>query len=84
VKDVNDQDWTGTLGQKGKPLTDPVPGCFVFFGAPPYVHMGVMGYRRHVIGFGYQAGPERNTLAALVAFFAANGHPGHAFRDITK
>jgi hypothetical protein len=84
VKDVNDQDWTGTLGTKGKLIEKPVPGCFVFFGAPPYVHMGVMGTGRHVIAFGDQAGPGRNTLDANLAYFAQQGHPGHAFRDITR
>jgi hypothetical protein len=84
VEDVTDTDWTGTLGKKGKLIEKPVPGCFVFFGAPPYVHMGVMGRNGYVLGFGEQAGPDRNTLAALLAYFAKAGHPGHAFRDITR
>jgi hypothetical protein len=84
VKDVTDQDWTGTLGNKGKPLQEPVVGCYVLFGEPPYVHMGVMGYKRHVLGFGTQDGPDRNTLAVLLAYFNGIGHPGHAFRDITR
>jgi hypothetical protein len=37
----------------------------------------------HVIGFGDQAGPEENTLAAMLMGFAAEGHPGHVFRDLT-
>jgi len=43
-----------------------------------------MGRNRHVIGFGSQSGPDRNTLAALIAYFAGHGHIGHAFRDITR
>jgi hypothetical protein len=84
VEGVTDTDWTGTLGQKGVRLADPVPGCAVFFGTPPYVHMGIMGKRGHVLGFGTQTGPDRNTLAALIAYFAGHGHPGYAFRDLTR
>jgi hypothetical protein len=86
VSGVTDTDWTGTLAKKGRPVqaADVKPGHVVFFGAPPYVHMGVMGRRRHVLGFGSQSGPDRNTLAALLAYFAGTGHPGHAFRDLTR
>jgi len=84
VAGVTNTDYTGTLGKKGVQLAQPVPGCFVFFGTPPYVHMGVMGKDRHVIGFGDQAAPERNTLAALIDYFHRAGHPGHAFRDLTR
>jgi hypothetical protein len=86
VAKVDNQDWTGTLAEKGAavPEAKVKPGHFVFFGAPPYVHMGVMGTRRHVVGFGSQAGPDRNTLATLVAYFAGIGHPGVAFRDVTR
>jgi len=86
VPSVDASDWTGTLGKKGVAVqeSDVKPGHYVFFGAPPYVHMGVMGRRRNVIGFGTQSGPDRNTLAALLAYFAGRGHPGHAFRDITR
>jgi hypothetical protein len=84
VQTVTDADWTGTLGKKGKLLGQPVTGCFVFFGAPPYVHMGVMGRGRNVLGFGSQTGPDRNELDTLLTYFARQGHPGHAFRDITR
>lgn len=83
VRDVTDTDWTGTLGKKGKRLERPVPGCFVFFGPPPYVHMGVMVDRSHVIGFGDPAAPDESTLAGLVAYFAGIGKFGHTFRDLT-
>ena len=85
VKGVDASDWTGTLGKKGKQVQTAhvKPGMFVFFGAPPYVHMGVMGRDMHVLGFGGQSGPDRNTLAALVGYFAGQGHAGFAFRDIT-
>lgn len=85
VATVDDTDWTGTLGKKGRMIqeADVKPGHMVFFGVPPYVHMGVMGYRRRVLAFGGQSGPDRNTLAVLVAYFAANAPPGHAFRDLT-
>jgi hypothetical protein len=46
--------------------------------------MGVMGRNRHVLGFGEQSGPDRNTLAELLAYFSGIGHPGYAFRDITR
>jgi hypothetical protein len=84
VAKVTDADFTGTLSTKGKLLTEPVPGCYVFFGKPPYVHMGVMGKDKHVIGFGSQSGPDRNTLATLLSYFAKQGHGGHMFRDITR
>jgi hypothetical protein len=88
VKGVTDKDFTGTLAQKGRQVAKPSRGTFVFFGAPPYVHMGVMvkpllSRRWHVIGFGDQQGPDEATLSVLLMFFAANGHPGHVFRDLT-
>src|SRR5690348_11756426 len=71
VSVVTDSDWTGTLSKKGVPVraTDVKPGHLVFFGSPPYVHVGIMGRNRHVLGFGSQSGPDRNTLAALLAYF---------------
>lgn len=83
VWNVNDTDWTGTLGKKGKQLEQPIHGCFVFFGSPPYVHMAVMVDRSHAIGFGDQQAPDQATLAGLLAYFQSAGHPGHAFRDLT-
>jgi hypothetical protein len=88
VKDVTDKDFTGTLAKKGKPLSKPVRGGFVFFGEPPYVHMGVLvkpllSRTWHVVGFGDQAGPDENTLPGLLNYFTKQGHPGHAFRDLT-
>lgn len=88
VQGVTDTDWTGTLGKKGKQVETPARGVFVFFGAPPYVHMGVMvkpllSSRWHVIGFGHNGAPDENTLAGMLAYFAGRGHAGHAFRDLT-
>jgi len=88
VKDVNDKDWTGTLGKKGRLIEKPRRGAFVFFGPPPYVHMGVLvkpllSRDWHVIGFGDQAGPDESTLPGMLAYFKEQGHPGHAFRDLT-
>ena len=88
VKDVTDKDFTGTLAQKGKPLSSPKRGGFVFFGAPPYVHMGVtvkplLSRTWHVIGFGDQAAPDESTLPTMLEYFKQQGHPGHAFRDLT-
>jgi hypothetical protein len=88
VRDVTDKDYTGTLAQKGRQVAKPSRGTFVFFGVPPFVHMGVMvkpllSRSWHVIGFGDQAGPEENTLSAMMMGFAAEGHPGHVFRDLT-
>lgn len=83
VVGVTDSDWTGTLCHKGQKLISPERGCFVFFGADPFVHMGVMEDAKHVIGFGTQSAPDRNTLAGLLAYFAGQGHPGYEFRDLT-
>lgn len=88
VASVDDKDWTGTLGRKGKLVESPARGVFVFFGTPPYVHMGVMvkpllSRTWHVIGFGDSAAPDESTLPALLGYFAVRGHPGHAFRDLT-
>lgn len=85
VTSATDTDYTGTLGKKGRAVQEPQvkPGHVVLFGKYPYVHMGVMGYKRHVLGFGTQSGPDRNTLAGLIAYFAGIGHPGYAFRDLT-
>jgi hypothetical protein len=89
VQDVNDKDFTGTLANKGKPLASPARGSFVFFGAAPYVHMGVMvkpllSRTWHVIGFGDQAAPDETPLPILLAYFERQGHPGHVFRDLTR
>ena len=88
VRDVTDQDFTGTLAQKGHALAKPQRGAFVFFGAPPYVHMGVLvkpllSSVWHVIGFGDQAAPDENTLPGMLDYFRRQGHPGHIFRDLT-
>lgn len=88
VRDVTDQDFTGTLCQKGRKLDKPKRGAFVFFGSPPYVHMGVLvkpllASSWHVIGFGDQQAPDENTLPGMLEFFRAQGHPGHEFRDLT-
>lgn len=83
VVGVTDSDWTGTLCHKGQRLAAPEPGAFVFFGTEPFVHMGVMQDAKHVIGFGTQSAPDRNTLSGLLAFFAREGHPGYEFRDLT-
>lgn len=83
VQGVTETDWTGTLCRKGIKLAAPEPGAFVFFGTAPFVHMGVMRDRTHVIGFGQQAAPNMNTLSALLAYFAQKGHPGYEFRDLT-
>lgn len=88
VKGVTDTDWTGSLAKKGRMVERPARGVFVFFGAPPYVHMGVMvkpllSSSWHVIGFGDQSAPEESTLPGLLSFFNREGHPGHQFRDLT-
>jgi len=87
VNDVTDKDFTGTLAKKGRTCRAK-RGAFVFFGAPPYVHMGVLvrpwnTRTWHVIGFGDQAGPDDSTLPALLSYFEREGHPGHEFRDLT-
>lgn len=84
VKNVTDTDWTGTLCQKGQRVREAETGLFVFFGQPPFVHMGIMETRSSVIGFGTQTAPDRNSLAGLLSYFAGQGHPGHEFRDLTR
>lgn len=88
VSGVSDRDFTGTLAQKGRRIAKPQRGAFVFFGAPPYVHMGVLvkpllSRDWHVIGFGDQQAPDETTLPVMLAYFASKGHPGHQFRDLT-
>lgn len=80
---MTDTDWTGTLCRKGRKLALAEPGCFVFFGTAPFVHMAVMVDRRSAIGFGDQEAPNQSSLSGLVAYFTTNGHPGHEFRDLT-
>lgn len=89
VQAVTDKDWTGTLGKKGVRVEKPSRGCFVFFGVPPYVHMGVLvrpllSRRWLVIAFGHNGAPDINSLNGLLAYFAGRGHTGHAFRDLTR
>ena len=86
---MDDKDWTGTLGKKGVRIEEPVRGAFVLFGTPPYVHMGVLvrppwASSWHVIGFGDQGAPDESTLPGLLAYFAARGDHGYAFRDLTR
>jgi len=88
VRDVNDKDYTGTLAEKGRLLAKPKRGAFVFFGEPPYVHMGVLvkpllSREWHVIEFGDQQAPDETPLPDLLAYFEKQGHPGHIFRDLT-
>ena len=84
VKDVDDADYTGTLGRKGAQLPGPIPGCFVFFGPFPHVHMGVMVNNTTLAGFGVQTGPDLNTVAGMQAYFAGQGVHGIEYRDITR
>jgi hypothetical protein len=83
VVGVTDTDWTGTLCHKGQMILSPQPGCFVFFGTAPFVHMAVMVDKKHAVGFGSQSSPDESSLAGLVAYFASQGHPGYEFRDLT-
>lgn len=88
VKDVTAKDYTGTLATKGRAIASPKRGAFVFFGSPPYVHMGVLvkpllSRSWHVIEFGDQAAPDETPLPTLLEYFARRGHPGHAYRDLT-
>lgn len=88
VAGVTDRDWTGSLAQKGRRISSPKRGAFVFFGEPPFVHMGVLvkpwtSSTWHVIEFGDQAAPDETPLPTLLAYFKAEGHPGHEFRDLT-
>lgn len=83
VPGVTDTDWTGTLAKKGKPVEQPRPGVFVFFGPYPHVHMAVMVNSTEAIGFGSSTAPDESPLAGLIAYFNGSGHPGHAFRDLT-
>lgn len=89
VGSVTDTDWTGTLAAKGRRIDKATRGAFVFFGTPPYVHMGVLvrpllSRSWHVIAFGHNSAPDENTLPALVHYFTTKGHPGHEFRDLTR
>lgn len=89
VKAVTDKDWTGTLAKKGKGIEQPSRGTFVFFGTPPYVHMGVMvkpllSRSWHVIAFGHNGAPDEHRLLDLLAYFQGRGDPGYAFRDLTR
>lgn len=88
VKDVTAKDYTGTLATKGRQIAKPSRGSFVFFGSPPYVHMGVLvrpllSRTWHVIGFGDQAAPDETPLPVLLDYFGQQGDPGHSFRDLT-
>ena len=84
VKKVTDEDWTGSLYSKGKVLTKPVPGCVVIFGVAPGVHAAYMVGKGMTIGFGDQAAPSYVSLSGMLDYFARHGHPGHAFRDLTR
>lgn len=88
VKSVTDADYTGSLATKGRALAKPRRGAFVFFGTPPYVHMGVLvkpwnSREWQVIEFGDQQAPDKTPLPVLLDYFRRNGHPGHAYRDLT-
>ena len=87
VKKVTDEDFTGTLWNKGK-VGKPILGGGVIFGAYPGEHIGVFTGRRNgqwlVSGFGGKYGPDVNTLGVLEGYFVAHGHPGTRFIDITR
>ena len=85
---VDALDWTGSLWDKCRPLTKPVVGAGVIFGAHPGVHMGILTGKRNgawiVCGFGTQTGPDANTLEGLTSYFVRNGHPGVHYIDLTQ
>jgi hypothetical protein len=86
VSKVTDEDYTGSLWNKGK-VDGPIIGGGVIFGTFPGVHIGTFtGYKDghwFVTGFGAQAGPDVHTLSSLIEYFQAR-NPGVRYIDVTR
>lgn len=87
IPGVTDSDWTGTLWDKGKHISEPKPGCGVIFGPHPGEHIAMVTEKdAHgvwwCIGFGHQGAPDHVSLPNLKKYFADNGHPGVRFIDL--
>jgi hypothetical protein len=80
VHGLNDNDYTGSLLQKGKLVHTPTPGDCVIFGGGTGEHAAMITYNGFTIGFGHSPGaPNRVALHDMVAYFYSHGHPGVRF-----
>jgi len=84
---VNKYDYTGTLLQKGKPVSHPGPGIVAVWGPGTGAHTAFItehiagGSDWYCVGFGHQGAPDRNTLSGMNAYFASIGQPGVRYLD---
>jgi hypothetical protein len=77
ITSLTDQDYTGTLLEKGTPVAKPRPADCVVFGGGTGEHAAMITYAGYTIGFGHSPGaPNRVKLATMVEWFADHGHPG--------
>lgn len=77
VQGLTDQDYTGTLLQKGRLVQKPKPGDCAIFGGGTGRHAAMVTYNGYTIGFGHSPGaPDRVKLSDMIAWFAQHGYPG--------
>jgi hypothetical protein len=86
VKTVTSTDFTGSLLQKGNPLSAPKPGCVAVWGPGTGAHTAFVTEKVgngdwFCVGFGHQGAPDRNTLSGMNAYFHSIGQPGVRFLD---
>jgi len=87
ISNVNDQDATGTLLQKGKAVQGPAYARLVVFGPGGGVHTGMFtrhdkkGGHWYLTQFGDQAQPNEIELTDAEEYFRERGEPGVRFLD---
>ena len=85
VHGLNDDDYTGTLLQKGTHVYAPTPGDCVIFGGGTGEHAAMITYNGYTIGFGHSPGaPNRVKLFDMASYFNRHGHPGVRFLSFVK
>jgi len=85
VRGLTDDDYTGSLLQKGKLVYHPTPGDCVIFGGGTGEHAAMITYNGFTIGFGHSPGaPNRVKLHDMATYFSQHGHPGVRFLSFVK
>jgi len=85
VKNVTDQDATGSLLAKGRVAKDPAIARLVIFGPGSGRHVGMLTEKKngvwYLVEFGMQSAPDKVSLPAASDYFRRRGIYGVRIRD---
>jgi len=85
IKGLTDQDDTGTLLEKGKPVNSPAPGVLIIAGDGTGVHSGMFTRKVNgvwmIVEMGDQAAPDQISEPNFVSYFRSRGVNTFRYRD---